>query len=230
MDRKKKILQLAKQMGIIRPRDIEAAGIAREYLLRLYRSGELTRLGRGLYALPETLTSESISLAEVAKRVPNAVVCLISALQFHNLTTQISSRVWIAIENKQWEPALEYPVLELVRIAGRAFSFGVEQHEVNHVPVRVYSPAKTVADCFKFRNKVGLDVALEALRETWRSREATMDEIWEAARVCRVANVMRPYLEAVCGQELFSKEWNAGVAPGCLQNENQGTVDARAKT
>ena len=197
MERKKKILQLAKQMGIIRPRDVEAVGIPREYLLRLYRCGDLTRLGRGLYALPGTLTSESISLAEVAKRVPNAVVCLISALQFHNLTTQISNRVWIAIENKQWKPALGYPTLELVRLTGRAFSFGVEQHEVNRVPVKVYNPAKTVADCFKFRNKIGLDVALEALRETWRSRKATMDEIWEAARICRVANVMRPYLESI---------------------------------
>lgn len=183
MDRKKKIIELARQMGIIRPRDVEAEGISREYLLRLYRKGDLTRVGRGLYALPETLTSESISLAEVAKRVPNAVVCLLSALQFHNLTTQIPHRVWIAIE--------------VVRFSGRALSFAVEEHVVNRVPVKVYSPAKTVADCFKFRNKIGIDVTLEALRETWRSRKATMDELWEAAKVCRVANVMRPYLEAV---------------------------------
>jgi hypothetical protein len=125
--------------------------------------------------------SESISLAEVAKRVPNAVVCLISALQFHNLTTQIPHRVWIAIENKNWKPKFDYPLLEVVRFSGRALSFGVEEHEVNRVPVKVYSPAKTVADCFKFRNKIGLDVAMEALRETWRSRKATMDELWEAA-------------------------------------------------
>lgn len=197
MDRKKKIIELARQMGIIRPRDVEAEGISREYLLRLYRKGDLTRVGRGLYALPETLTSESISLAEVAKRVPNAVVCLISALQFHNLTTQISHRVWIAIENKNWKPEFDYPLLEVVRFSGRALSFAVEEHVVNRVPVKVYSPAKTVADCFKFRNKIGLDVAMEALRETWRSRKATMDELWEAAKVCRVANVMRPYLEAV---------------------------------
>jgi predicted transcriptional regulator of viral defense system len=197
MDRKQQILKLARQMGIIRPRDVEAAGIPREYLLRLYRDGDLARVGRGLYALPGTLTSESISLAEVAKRVPNAVVCLISALEFHNLTTQIADRVWIAVENRKWEPEFEYPPLELVRLSGRAFSFGVEQHKVNRVPVKVYSPAKTVADCFKFRNRIGLDIALEALRETWRSRKATMDDLWEAAKVCRVANVMRPYLEAI---------------------------------
>lgn len=197
MDRKKKILEIAEQMGIIRPRDVEAAGIPREYLRRLFLNGHLIRVGRGLYALPDALTSESVVLAEVAKRVPNAVVCLLSALQFHDLTTQIPHRVWIAIENRKWEPEFDYPPLELVRFTGRAFSFGIEEHEVNRVPVQVYSAAKTVADCFKFRNKIGLDVALEALRETWRSRKATMDELWEAAKVCRVANVMRPYLEAI---------------------------------
>jgi len=197
MDRKEKILELARQMGILRPRDVEAAGISREYLRRLYQKGDLMRVGRGLYALPDAPTSESVSLAEVAKRVPNSVVCLLSALQFHNLTTQIPHQIWIAIENKKWKPAFDYPPLDVVRFSGRAFSFSVEEHEVNRVPVKIYSPAKTVADCFKFRNKIGLDVAMEALRETWRSRKATMDELWEAARVCRVANVMRPYLEAV---------------------------------
>lgn len=197
MDRKEKIIDLAKQMGLIRPRDVEAVGIHREYLLRLYRNGDLMRVGRGLYALPGAQTSESLSLAEVAKRVPKAVICLISALEFHHLTTQITHSVWIAIENKRWEPKFDYPPLEIVRFSGPAFSFGVEEHEVDRITVRIYSPAKTVADCFKFRNKVGLDVAMEALRETWRSRKATMDELWEAAKVCRVANVMRPYLEAV---------------------------------
>ena len=197
MDRNKAIIELADQMGILRPRDVEAKGIPREYLLRLARKGILDRVGRGLYALPGSLTSESVSLAEVAKRVPNAVVCLISALQFHHLTTQVSPKVWIAIENRRWEPTLDYPPIELVRFTGKAFSFQAEEHNVNRVPVKVYSPAKTVADCFKFRTKVGLDVAMEALRGTWRSRAATMDQLWEAAKICRVANVMRPYLEAV---------------------------------
>ncbi len=197
MDRKQKILELAKQMGLIRPRDVEEAGIHREYLLRLCRTGDLTRVGRGLYAVPGAQTSESLSLAEVAKRVPNAVICLISALEFHTLTTQISRSVWIAIEKKRWEPTFDYPPLEIVRLSGRAFSFGVEEHQVDRITVKVYSPSKTVADCFKFRNKIGLDVALESLRETWRSRKATMDELWESAKVCRVANVMRPYLEAI---------------------------------
>jgi len=197
MDRNRQIVELVRRMGLIRPRDVEVMGIPREYLLRLYRSGDLARVGRGLYTLPGKQSSEFLSLAEVTKRVPNAVICLISALQFHNLTTQIAHRVWIAIENKKWEPAFDYPPIEIVRLTPRAFSFGVEEHEVDRILVHVYSPAKTVADCFKFRNKIGLDVALEALRETWRSRKATMDELWEAAKVCRVANVIRPYLEAV---------------------------------
>jgi len=197
MDRKQKILGLTRRLGLIRPRDVEAEGIPREYLYRLCADGALTRVGRGLYALPDTLTSEAITLAEVAKRVPNAVICLISALQSHNLTTQIPHKIWIAIENKRWEPKFDNPPIELVRLTGGAFSFGVEEHEVNQVPVKVYGAAKTVADCFKFRNKIGLDVAIEALRETWRSKKATMDELWEAAKVCRVANVMRLYLEAM---------------------------------
>ncbi|MBW1660267.1 MAG: type IV toxin-antitoxin system AbiEi family antitoxin domain-containing protein [Deltaproteobacteria bacterium] len=197
MDRKKKILDLAKRLGLVRPCDIEAEGIPRVYLYRLCASGDLMRIGRGLYALPDTPINESIALAEVAKQIPNGVICLLSALQFHNLTTQLPHRIWVAIENKKWEPKFDYPPIELVRFTGRAFSFGIEEHEVSRVTVKVYSPAKTVADCFKFRNKIGLDVTLEALRETWRNRKATMDELWEAAKVCRVANVMRPYLEAI---------------------------------
>lgn len=197
MDRKEKIIKLAEQEGIIRPRDVEKTGIPREYLMRLYRKGDLIRIGRGLYALPDTLTSESITLAEITKRAPNAVICLLSALQFHNLTTQAPHRVWVAIENKKWAPNFDYPPLELVRFSGHSFSYGIEKHKVNRVPIKVYSPSKTIADCFKFRNKIGLDVALEALRETWRARKVTMDELWGAAKVCRMTNVMRPYLEAI---------------------------------
>ena len=197
MDRKQKILRLAGRLGIIRPRDVEAEGIPREYLYRLCTSGHLVRIGRGLYALPDALRSEAITLAEVAKLVPNAVVCLLSALQFHDLTTQVPHQVRIAVENRRWEPKFDYPPIELVRLTGRAFSFGLEEHETDRVPVKVYSPAKAVADCYKFRNRIGLDVALEALRRTWRSRKARMDELWEAAKVCRVANVMRPCLEAI---------------------------------
>ena len=197
MDKNKTILELTRQMGIVRPRDVEQAGISREYLRRLYLSGKLVRVSRGLYALPDTLTSEFSTLAEVSKRAPNAVICLLTALQFHNLTTQAPHQVWIAIENKQRKPKFDYPPIELFRFTGQAFNFGVEMHTVNSVEIKVYSPAKTVVDCFKFRNKIGLDVAIESLRETWRSKKATMDELWEASKVCRVSNVMRPYLELI---------------------------------
>ena len=196
MDRKQKIIELARKNGLLRPRDVEAVGIQREYLLRSYRDGTLIRVGRGLYALPDARTSEYLSLAEVSKRVPNAIICLISALEFHQLTTQIASRVWIAIETKKWAPTFDYPPLEVVRFSESAFNYGVEVHTVDRSSVKIYNPAKTVADCFKFRSKVGLDVAIEALKETWRSRKATMDELWGAAKICRVTNVMRPYLEA----------------------------------
>lgn len=195
-DRKEKILELAGRLGILRPRDVEEAGIPREYLLRLYRRGAIDRIGRGLYVLPGVRSSEALALAEVAKRVPKGVICLLSALVYHHLTTQIAHRVWIAIENKKWAPSFDYPRLEIVRLTGLAFTFGIEQHVVDRVTIKVYSPAKTGADCFKFRNKVGLDVALEALREVMRSRKATIDELWESAKICRVANVMHPYLEA----------------------------------
>jgi predicted transcriptional regulator of viral defense system len=137
------------------------------------------------------------SLAEACKRVPHGVVCLLSALQFHELTTQAPFEVWLALGEKARLPRVEYPPLRIFRFSGPALTTGVEEHRVEGVPVKVYGPAKTVADCFKYRNKVGLDVALEALRDCWRQRRATMDEIWRAAQVCRVANVMRPYLESL---------------------------------
>ena len=197
MDRKSEILELARKKGVIRPLDVKAEGISCQYLYRLVRQGDLARIGRGLYSLPDTLTSEFSSLVEVAKRVPNAVVCLLSSLQFHSLTTQLPSRVWIAIEGTNWKPVIDSPPVRIIRFSGDAFHFGIQRHEIARVSVRIYSPAKTVADCFKFRNKIGLDISLEALRETWKQRKASMDEIWEAATVCRVANVMRPYLEAL---------------------------------
>jgi predicted transcriptional regulator of viral defense system len=197
VDRESQVINLTRHAGIVRPRDVEALGIPREYLLRLHRSGRLARIGRGLYVLPDSQVNPAASLAEVSKRVPGGVVCLMSALQYYGITTHVSPHVWIAIENRKWEPTSTYPSLRIVRMTGEAFRFGVEEHQVDQVTVRVYSPAKTVADCFKFRSKVGLDVAFEALRETLGGRSADIDELVEAARVCRVARVMRPYLEAM---------------------------------
>ena len=197
MNRKEEILILAKSKGIIRPLDVEKEGIQREYLIRLHKEGQLTRIGRGLYTLPDFQGSEGINLAEVSKRAPRAVVCLLSALSFYNLTTQIPHDIWIAIESRDWKPQIEYPPLRVVRFSGESYQYGVTEHLVDGVKVKVYSPAKTLVDCFKFRNKIGLDVAIEAAKDIWRSKIATMDEIWEAAKVCRMTNVMRPYLEAI---------------------------------
>jgi predicted transcriptional regulator of viral defense system len=191
------VLQLAKERGTLRPRDLAERDIPPDYLDRLYRRGLVERVARGLYAWPEAEVSEHHTLAEVARQAPRAVVCLLSALRFHGLTTQSPHEVWLALPPKAWSPRVQYPKLRVVRFSGPALSEMVQEHRVQGVPVKVYTAAKTVADCFKFRNKVGTDVALEALRDCWRGRKATMDELWAAARVCRMTNVMRPYLESV---------------------------------
>ena len=192
-----KVLDLAGQAGVLRPRDLDAHGIPRTYLSRLLAAGKLNRIGRGLYSLPDSGISAHRSLAEACKRVPRGVICLLSALRFHELTTQLPSAVWLAIGENDWRPRVDYPPLRIARFSSAALKSGVEKHKIDGVTVSVYAPAKTVADCFKFRNKVGLDVAVEALRECWRSRRCTMDELWQYAKVCRVHNVMRPYLESI---------------------------------
>jgi predicted transcriptional regulator of viral defense system len=159
--------------------------------------GVVERIGRGLYALPEADASEHRSLLEAARLVPRGVVCLLSALQFHQMTTQLPREVWLALDRRAWKPVSGGPPLRVVKFSGPALTEGVEQHEIEGTPVRIYCPAKTVADCFKYRNKIGLDVALEALRDCWRERRCSMDDLWRYAKVCRVANVMRPYLESL---------------------------------
>lgn len=191
-----RILALAAQQPLVRSRDVEARGIARESLLRLYRSGALDRVSRGVYSLPESPVSEHHSLAVAATRVPRGVICLLSALRFHGLTTQDPHEVWMAIDFKARKPKLETPAMRVVRFSGSALTEGIEKPVVEGVRMQVYSPAKTVADCFKYRNKIGVDVAIEALRDALRSRKATVDQVHHFAKICRVANVMRPYLEA----------------------------------
>jgi predicted transcriptional regulator of viral defense system len=195
--RKEQVLTLARRKGVLRPRDLDAPGIPREHLRRLHSEGLLLRPGRGLYVPADARPTENQSLVEACKRVPQGVVCLLSALQFHELTTQAPFEVWMAVAAKAWAPRVNYPPLRIVRFSGAALTSGVEEHCIGGVPVKVYSPAKTVADCFKYRNKIGLDAALEALRDCWRRRKATMDELWKAASVCRMTNVMRPYLESL---------------------------------
>jgi len=191
------LLHLVRSKGILRPRDLRERGIPREYLVRLTRSGDLIRVARGLYVLADADISEHHTLAQVAKRVPSAVVCLLTALRFHGLTTQLPFEVWVAIHPKAWRPVVRDLPVHLVYLSGPALNEGNEAHTIEGVQVRITVPAKTVADCFKFRNKIGLDVAIEALRDGWRHRRFTMDELWKYAKVDRVSNVIRPYLEAL---------------------------------
>jgi predicted transcriptional regulator of viral defense system len=192
-----RLIDLARSQGLIRPCDLRPLGIPRVSLTRAVRRGQLERVGRGLYGLPGREVSAHGSLAEVARRVPKGVVCLLSALRFHGLTTQAPFEVWLAIENKSLAPKLDFPPLRVVRFSGAALTEGVEEQVVDGVTIRITGVAKTVADCFKYRNKIGLDVAMEALREAWREKRMTSDDIWRYAKICRVANVMRPYLDSL---------------------------------
>ena len=192
-----KLAKLLQEQHIVRSQDLARARIPRNYLTRLVARGELRKLDRGLYTAATLPPSEHISLLEVSRKVPHAVICLLSALRFHEIGTQMPSQVWIAIDVKAWAPRITSPRVRIVRFSGNALGFGVEEREVTGGKIRVYSPPKTVADCFKYRNKIGTDVALEALRDVYRQKKASMSELFEAAKVCRVANVMKPYLESL---------------------------------
>ena len=191
------VREMAKERGLLRPRDLKAEGLPPRYLRRLCERGELERIGRGLYRDPEAPVTAHHSLAVTAKRYPDAVVCLLSALQYHGLTTQWPRAVWVARDQGAWEPTDPPVALRLVRMSGPALREGVEEHVIEHVPVKIFDPAKTVADCFKFRNKIGLDVAIEALQDYYRQQAGTMDELWRFAEICRVTRVIRPYMEAI---------------------------------
>ena len=190
-------LAIAKARGIARARDFGDAGVPRAYLRRLQDQGLLVRLGRGLYQLADTEWSKAHSLAEAARTVPHGAICLLSALQFHELTTQLPHEVWMLIGHKKWAPRNPPVSLRIVRATGEALTVGVEYHNIEQVRVPITNPAKTIADCFKYRNKVGLDVAIEALGDCVRHRLATVDDLWRFAAIDRVQNVMRPYLQAI---------------------------------
>jgi len=191
------ILHLIGQKGILRPRELGEYNIPRIYLKRLYDRGLLNRSGRGLYALADSEVTEHHTLAQVSKRIPHGVVCLISALQFHNLTTQMPFEVWIATEKHTRKNRISYPTIRFAYFSQDAFSSGIEEHTIEGVPVKIYSPPKTIADCFKYRNKIGLDVALEALRIYRKRSDFSYDRLWGYARICRIDKIMKPYLEAL---------------------------------
>lgn len=194
---KQRALRLIGKMGLARPRELEAEGISRVQLARLVNEGLVVRQARGIYTVSRHAPTEAHSLAQVAKRVPNAVFCLFTALRFHNLTTQSAPEVWIALPEKARRPQLDYPRLRVARFSGPALTEGIEEHSAEGVEIRVYSAAKTVADCFKYRNKVGIDVAVEALRDFSRKHRGGANDLARFARICRVSRVMQPYLDAI---------------------------------
>ncbi len=192
-----RVLRLAKARKLLRARDLAAHGLPTVALTRMVQSGKLERLGRGMYGLPGAAVSEHRSLAEVALRVPKGVVCLLSALRVHDIGTQAPFEVWLAIPHRAAVPQLAQPQLRIVRMSDRALADGVQRLVVDGVKVPVFSAAKTVVDTFRFRNKIGVDVAIEALRDGWSKRKFTMDELWRHAQAGRMTSVMRPYVEAI---------------------------------
>ncbi|MEO0315284.1 MAG: hypothetical protein RI928_1740 [Pseudomonadota bacterium] len=190
------VQELALTQGIVRARSLAELGVSGATLQQILRKGELVRIGRGLYASPDRTVTELDHLAQVAIRHPRVVFCLLTALRVHGLTTQSPSEVWVAISPKARVPKYDFPPLRIVRMSDPGEGITqVAVDDVVHIPVT--SIAKTIVDCFKFRNKIGLDVALEALRDAWSQKRVTMDELWESAEICRMTNVIRPYLESL---------------------------------
>jgi predicted transcriptional regulator of viral defense system len=192
-----KLLKYIRRKGIVRAKELNRLGIPTIYLTRLVQEGRIERVNRGLYRFPDAEVTEHFTLVQAVKKIPNGVVCLLSALSFHEFTTQLPHQIWIAVERGKWEAGLRDLPIRIFEFSGKAFNEGIEKHRIEGGTAKVYCPEKTVADCFKYRNKIGLDVAIEALRECRRERRCTNDDLWHYAKICRVANVMRPYLEAM---------------------------------
>ncbi len=182
--------------GTIRARDVQRVGLTRGRLRGMLRRGEIHRAGRGIYR-PLTEATELDTVAAVCARVPSAIICLLTALAIHRIGTQLPSDVWIALDRKARKPRITDLPVHLVRYSGAMLTYGVEHRLIQGVPARITSPARTVVDCFRYRNKIGIDVALEALKESLRMRRATVDAIIRAAEVCRAYSVISPYLQAV---------------------------------
>lgn len=193
---KKEVLSLARKR-LVRSKELEARGLSRMQLRQLVDQGLLQKTQRGLYAAKNSPLHAHVSLAEVAARSPKAVICLLSALRFHELTTENPSDVYVMLPVGTQRPRITNPRLAVFWSSPVAYAAGIEEHVICGVKVKITSPAKTVVDCFKYRSKVGVNVAVEALQDAWRKKKATADELWKLARLCRMTNVMRPYFESI---------------------------------
>lgn len=191
------LLQLVREKGLVRSSDLDSAGVPRVYLSRLTAAGRLERAGRGLYRIPGSPLSEHDTLAFVATRVPQAVFCLLTALHVHELITEPPGAVWIAMPRGSHSPRLGSPPIKMVQFSGAGFAEGIERLPCDQIELRVYGVAKTIADCFKHRKKIGLDVAIDALRDALAGKRVTQEELWSYAKLSRVDSVMRPYIEAM---------------------------------
>ena len=176
---------------------VRSAPEPRAGIRKLAREGRLVQMARGVYRIADAPLESHEDLALVALRKPDAVICLLSALRFHELTTESPGSVWIAVANHSRPPRIDTLQLRVHYFSGPALGEGVEAHVIAGVPVKIYAAAKTIADCFKFRNQIGTKTAVDALREAWKKRKVTGDDLYRYARVCRVLNVMRPYLEGM---------------------------------
>jgi predicted transcriptional regulator of viral defense system len=194
---KERTQRLIEERGLIRPKDLDALGITRAQLARLVAEGLVLQQARGVYIAARHAPTAEHTLAHVAKRVPEGIFCLLTALRFHGLTTQSPAEIWIALPEKARRPHVDYPRLRVARFSGAALTEGIEERRAEGVTLRVYSAAKTVADCFKYRNKVGIDVAVEALRDFSRKHRGGATLLARFARICRVSRVMQPYLDAI---------------------------------
>ena len=192
-----RVLRLIRERGLTRPKDVETEGLPRWHLPRLVRDGLVLREARGIYVAVQHEPTAQHSLALVARRVPAAVFCLLTALRFHGLTTQSPADVWVALPEKARRPRLDHPRLRVARFSAAALVEGIEEHQVEGVTLRITSPARTVVDCFKYRNKIGVDVAVEALRDFSRRHRGRASDLARFARLCRVTRVMQPYLDAI---------------------------------
>ena len=179
--------------------DARKAGVSHQLLADYCRKGVFIRQGCGVYAPSENYVSEYPEIEFLQKRGTDFVLCLLSALRFHEFTTQNPGEVWIAVRHGSRTPRVTFG-LHCIHFTDEVFDYGIEKHSLNGLPLKVYSPAKTVADCFKFRNRYGLDTALEALRDGWRRKKFTIDELNEAARICRVNRIMTPYMEMMLNE------------------------------
>ena len=196
-DSQSRVLRIARKKRLFRLSEAKEAGIHPEAVRRLTHRGQLARVGRGLYALPSLEPTEHHTLAEVAKRVPKGIVCLLTALRFYGLGTQNPRDVWLAVDRRAGIPRIDFAPVRIIRMSGATLLTGIEERNIDGVRVRITSPARTVVDCFKFRNKIGIDVAVEALKDYRRLRKGTVDALWQQADLLRMSKVIRPYWDAI---------------------------------